>query len=153
MEVVYFTSIFFYLGRFMFYSFYLYWFTYTGVRRVPLGDQELLSFPEQISPLQDFTRVRVVQSLVLCVVFRRSMFVPLSVSRQTIPIPSILAFSLCNQIVCPRPIAFIICKHVLVWFAVPFVAYARTIGYSWKLIGKRNIILYSSYGLNENKNE
>ena len=41
-------------------------------RRVPLVDQELLTLPE-LTPV--FSGVRIVQSLVFCVVFCRSLFV------------------------------------------------------------------------------
>jgi hypothetical protein len=47
-------------------------------RRLPLVEQELLTFPYHLSSSQVFSRVRVARSLVLCVMFCRSLFVLLS---------------------------------------------------------------------------
>jgi hypothetical protein len=47
-------------------------------RRLPLVEQELLTFPDHLSSSQVFSGVRVARSLVLCVMFCRSLFVLLS---------------------------------------------------------------------------
>ena len=47
-------------------------------RRLPLVEQELLTFPDHLSSPQVFSGVRVARSLVLCVMFCRSLFVLLS---------------------------------------------------------------------------
>ena len=47
-------------------------------RRLPLVEQELLTFPDHMSSSQVFSGVRVARSLVLCVMFCRSLFVLLS---------------------------------------------------------------------------
>jgi hypothetical protein len=47
-------------------------------RRLPLVEQELLTFPDHMRSSQVFSGVRVARSLVLCVMFCRSLFVLLS---------------------------------------------------------------------------
>ena len=47
-------------------------------RRLSLVEQELLTFPDHLSSSQVFSGVRVARSLVLCVMFCRSLFVLLS---------------------------------------------------------------------------
>ena len=48
-------------------------------RRVPLVEQELLTLPEYLSSSQVLSGVRVVRSLVFCVVFCRSLFIILAI--------------------------------------------------------------------------
>ena len=59
-------------------------------RRVPHLEQELRTFPKHLSSIPVFSGVRVTRSLVLCVMFYRSLFVPL--------------FFFCHCVVFPSPI-------------------------------------------------
>ena len=47
-------------------------------RRIPLVEQELLTLPEHLSSSPVFSGARVTRSLVLCVIFCRSLFLLLS---------------------------------------------------------------------------
>jgi hypothetical protein len=47
-------------------------------------EQEILSLPEQLSSTPVLSGVRITRSLVLCVVFCRSLFVPLTFSNTTV---------------------------------------------------------------------
>jgi hypothetical protein len=62
-------------------------------RRVPLVEQELLTLPEHLSSPRIFSGVRVTLSLVLCVMFGRSLFV-------------LLSFSFGHCVVCPSIYGF-----------------------------------------------
>jgi len=54
------------------------WFVTKVTPQVSLVEQKLLILPEHLSSSPDFSRVRVALSLVLCAMFCRSLFVPLS---------------------------------------------------------------------------
>ena len=59
-------------------------------RRVPLVEHELLILSQHMSSTPLFSRVRAVRSLVFCVVFCRSLFVPLFLFLSTIVLSDLL---------------------------------------------------------------
>ena len=59
-------------------SWFITWFVIRVTRRVPLVEQELTTLPEHLRAPPDFRGVRIARALVCCVVFCRSLFVPVS---------------------------------------------------------------------------
>jgi hypothetical protein len=97
-------------------------------RQVPLAEQELPALPKHLSSSPGFSGVRVTLSLVLCVMFGRSLFV-------------LLSFSFGHCVVCPSIYGFWLSLRYLQTLRI-LILYMRHFNWCTKTNVWRSLVLH-----------